>query len=162
MAKNKYDKWLRADGLLVIESWVRDGLSDIEIAKKMCISRSTLSDWKRKFTTLSDILDRNSEAIDISRDIEVENALYRNATGFYYEEEIVVMEKNVAYKDGKRLSETTKPVVKNVKKYKTPETAAQKYWLNNRKPVEWKDKRDSQVQEQKGSKLTLLSSKFTG
>ncbi len=43
MAKGKYEKWLEPEGLLLLEGWARDGLTDDEIAKKIGCSASTLS-----------------------------------------------------------------------------------------------------------------------
>ncbi len=34
MAKGKYQEWITEDGLLQIEGWARDGLSDLQIATK--------------------------------------------------------------------------------------------------------------------------------
>ena len=49
MAKSKAEKWLEPDGLLRIEGWARDGLTEEQIAKNMGVSRSTLSDYKVKY-----------------------------------------------------------------------------------------------------------------
>ena len=34
MAKGKYQEWLEPEGLLKLEGWARDGLTDEQIAKK--------------------------------------------------------------------------------------------------------------------------------
>ena len=47
MAKGKYQEWLEPDGLLLLEGWARDGLSDEQIAHNMGIVTSTLYDWKK-------------------------------------------------------------------------------------------------------------------
>ncbi len=56
MAKGKYEEWLEPDSLLLISAWARDGLTDDQIANNMGISRSTLSEWKKKFPDISDAL----------------------------------------------------------------------------------------------------------
>ena len=38
MANGKYQEWLEPEGLLKIEGWARDGLTDEQIAHNMCIS----------------------------------------------------------------------------------------------------------------------------
>ena len=75
MANGKYKKWLEPDGLLLISAWARDGLIDEQIANNMGISRSTLNEWKKKYSDISDALKRGKEVVDI----EVENALYKAA-----------------------------------------------------------------------------------
>lgn len=38
----KYEYWLTPEGLLKLEAWARDGLTDEQIAKNVGISRETL------------------------------------------------------------------------------------------------------------------------
>lgn len=42
----KYEAWTRPTGLVLLQGWARDGLTDAEIAAKVGISRSTLGEWK--------------------------------------------------------------------------------------------------------------------
>ena len=59
MAKGKYEEWCNdPDKKLLLSGWARDGLTDEEIAKKIGISRSTLSEWKKKYPDISDTLKR--------------------------------------------------------------------------------------------------------
>lgn len=71
IAKGKYQKWLEPEGLLLLEAWARDGLTDEQIADKMGITTSTLYDWKNKYSEISEALKRGKEVVDV----EVENAL---------------------------------------------------------------------------------------
>ncbi|MCD8340635.1 MAG: helix-turn-helix domain-containing protein [Clostridiales bacterium] len=71
MAKGKYEKWLEPEGLLLLEGWARDGLTDDEIAKKIGCSASTLYDWKNKYPEISESLKKGKEVVDYA----VENAL---------------------------------------------------------------------------------------
>lgn len=75
MAKAKYKEWLTDEGLIKIEGWARDGLSEEQIAHNMGISRKTLSEWKNKYSDISDTLKRGKEVVDY----EVENALLQSA-----------------------------------------------------------------------------------
>lgn len=122
MAKGKYEYWLTPEGLLKLEGWARDGLTDEQIAENMGISRSTLNSWKEKYSDISDTLKRGKEIVDR----QVENALLKRALGYRYDE--VTMENGVE----------TKRVTKEV----MPDTTAQIFWLKNRKPEEWRDKKD--------------------
>ncbi|WMI82086.1 helix-turn-helix domain-containing protein [Anaerotignum sp. MB30-C6] len=134
----KYEKWICEDGLLQISAWARDGLSEKDIAKNMGIAYSTFNDWKKRFSELSEAL-KKSKAI---ADVIVENALYQNATGYSYIEQVSATKKEVFYKDGKREKEIVTPITLDLIRHKPPETTAQIYWLKNRKPVEWRDKRE--------------------
>ena len=70
MAKGKYEYWLTPEGLLKIEGWARDGLTDEQISKNIGISRSTLNVWKDRYSDISDALKRGKDVIDR----QVENA----------------------------------------------------------------------------------------
>ena len=75
MAKGKYEYWLTKEGLMLLEGWARDGLTDEQIANNCGITASTLYDWKKRFTEISDTLKRGKEVVDY----EVENALLNKA-----------------------------------------------------------------------------------
>lgn len=127
MAKGKYQEWLEPEGLLKIEGWARDGLTDEQIANNMGIATSTLYEWKNAHSEISESLKRGKEVIDR----QVENALLKRALGYEYEE---ISEK---YELG-ILTER-----KVTKKQVVPDTTAQIFWLKNRKPADWRDKRNS-------------------
>lgn len=115
MAKGKYADWITPEGLLRLEGWARDGLTDEQIAKNIGINVGTIYEWKNRFTEISNALKKGKEVVDR----EVENALFKTATGF-------------TGPDGK---------------YYPPNTTAQIFWLKNRKPAEWRDKRDVEVSD---------------
>ena len=75
MAKGKYEEWLTAEGLILLEGWARDGLTDEQIAKNIGIKRPTLYEWKKRHPDISDALKKGKVVIDY----EVENALLKNA-----------------------------------------------------------------------------------
>ena len=118
----KYTEWLTDEGLTLIEGWARDGLIEEQIAKNTGASYSTFRGWKKRFPALSAALKKGKEVVDR----EVENALFKNAVGFMYEEETV----------------TNAGEVVAVKKYSKPNITAQIFWLKNRKMKEWRDKQE--------------------
>ena len=85
MAKSKYAKWLEPEGLLLLESWARDGLTEEQIAYNMGISRETLRVWKNKYSVISGTLKKGKEIVDI----QVENALLKRALGYVCKEQKV-------------------------------------------------------------------------
>lgn len=121
----KYTDWLTQEGLLKISGWARDGLIDEQIATNVGVSYSTFKEWKKRFPDFSAALKKGKDVVDR----EVENALYKSAVGFIYEEEAV----------------TNAGDVVRVKKYSKPNTTAQIFWLKNRKRNQWTDKSEVEV-----------------
>lgn len=132
MAKGKYEYWLTSDGLLRLEAYARDGLTDEQIAHNMGISPASLYNYKRNYVEIMEALKRGKEVVDI----EVENALLKRALGYEYTEI-----KNEEYiVDGKPVKRTTKTVKEVV-----PDTTAQIFWLKNRRPDRWRDKQNMEL-----------------
>ncbi len=132
MAKGKYEQWLTEEGLLQLEAWARNGLTDEQIASNIGIHRDTLNEWKKKYSDISDTLKRGKEVIDI----QVENALLKRALGYSYTETTREAQFNPQTEQYEMV--VTKEVTKEV----VPDTTAQIFWLKNRKPDEWRDKKD--------------------
>jgi transcriptional regulator with XRE-family HTH domain len=129
----KYEYWLTPEGLIKIEGWARDGLTDEQISSNMGVSRSTLNEWKNKYSVISDTLKRGKDIVDR----QVENALLKRALGYTYEE--VTYENDVE--------------VKRVRKEVVPDTTAQIFWLKNRKPDEWRDKQNIEHSGETGVRI---------
>ena len=128
------------EGLLKLEGWARDGLTDEQIAENMGINKATLYRWKEKYCDICDTLKRGKEVVNF----QVENALLKRALGYEYEE---VSEK---YESG------TLTEKKVTKKQVVPDTTAQIFWLKNRRPDKWKDKQDVQVSGELKEEQTKL------
>lgn len=77
MAKGKYQQWLEPDGLLLLEGWARDGLTDEQIAHNMGITAKTLYVWKNEYSDICEALKKGKEVVDY----QVENALLNKALG---------------------------------------------------------------------------------
>jgi hypothetical protein len=75
MAKGKYEYWLTNEGLILLEGWARDGLTDEQIAHNMGITSKTLYEWKNKYGDICESLKKGKEIVDF----EVENALFQSA-----------------------------------------------------------------------------------
>lgn len=124
--KGSYKKWLEADNLILLEGWARDGLTDEQIAHNIGIHVSTLYEWKKKYEEFDEALKRGKEVVDR----EVENALLKRALGYSYDEITEIREEGVLIQK------------KVVKKHIVPDTTAQIFWLKNRRPDIWRDKKD--------------------
>ena len=139
MAK-KYEYWLTPEGLLKIEGWARDGLTDEQIARNMCIARDTLSEWKKKYSDISDTLKRGKEIVDR----EVENALFKRALGGVREVKKTYKVKSIYYDECGRKCEKEELKTGTDEVYIPGDTIAQIFWLKNRKPDRWRDKQEIQ------------------
>lgn len=134
MAKGKYAEWLEDDKLLLLQGWATNGLIDEQIAKNIGISVKTFYEWKNKYSKFSDALKKSKEVADF----EVENALHKNATGYYYFEDVI-----------------TKEGIIKVEKWAKPDTTAQIFWLKNRRAKQWREKQEIEQIADKTTSDTL-------
>lgn len=140
MANPKYERWLTDEGLILIEGWARDGLTDEQIAHNMGISARTLYEWKDKFPQISQTLKKGKEVVDFI----VENALFKNAIGYdveEYEEKI----------DNKGRVVPTKKI-----RHIPGNVTAQIYWLKNRRPDKWRDKPVAEIADSADAHNALI------
>lgn len=137
MAKGKYHDWLTPEGLLKIEGWARDGLTEDQIAANMGISRSTLNKWKQEYSDILDTLKKGKEVVDR----QVENALLKRALGYTYDE--------ITKEGGVETKRVTKEVI--------PDTTAQIFWLKNRMPHKYRDRKDVAIEGEVNNPFKDLS-----
>lgn len=101
------------------------GATDADMANFFEVAISTFSLWKVKHQEFSEALKGAKEIADV----RVETALYNRAMGYSHEDtDIRVIEGQV--------------IVTPMIKHYPPDTTAAIFWLKNRKPDEWRDKRD--------------------
>ena len=132
LAKGKYQEWLTDEGLLLLEGWARDGLTDEQIAENMGVNIATLYRYKQSYCEICEALKKGKDVVDR----QVENALLKRALGYKYDE--VTKEISIDPSTGEERLTITKVVTKEVQ----PDTTAQIFWLKNRKPDEWRAKRE--------------------
>lgn len=125
----KYEEWIEEDGLIRIAGWARDGLSLEQIADNIGISKPTLYAWIGKYPKIAEAIKQKKDIADRN----VENALYKSAVGYEYEET------KKEYEDGELIKETI------IKKVVPPNVSAAALWLKNRKPDQWRDKQEINV-----------------
>ena len=126
--RGKYETHVKPK-LDLIAQWARDGAIERDIAKKLGVSESTFSGYKKEHEELLQTLTVNKEVADA----RVESALYKRATGYEYTE----TSKEVG-PDGVKIKTTVKQVA--------PDVTAQIYWLNNRRPDRWRNKQDISIE----------------
>lgn len=137
----KYDYWMTDEGLEIIAGWARRGLTDADISHNIGISVRTLIDWKRRYPAINACLKNSKDLADTI----VENALFRKATGY--------KTKEVSYKAD---SDGNLVPVSAVEKEVPPDTTAQIFWLKNRRPDLWRDRRkEAESDSQSGGVVVL-------
>lgn len=115
------------------------GATDAEIASFFDVSQTTFSNWKRKTTELRDAL----KAGKMAADAKVAKSLYQRAIGFTQQEvDIRVI--------GGKVVQTI-----YTKKY-FPDTGACIFWLKNRQPDLWKERRERDMSVDDQIKLVQL------
>jgi hypothetical protein len=124
--KNKYKTDVQTR-LNEVEEWAKMGLSNEQIAHNLGITPKTFYEWQNKYSDFSEAIKRGKDVADF----EVVNALHKKATGFSH-----------TYIGG--VSETGEPI--ECEKYFAPDTVAAIFWLKNRRPQEWKDKQEQEIE----------------
>jgi hypothetical protein len=101
------------------------GATDLDLAELFGVVESTIYLWKAEKPDFSEAIKEGKALIDDM----VEKSLLNRALG------LTVKETKVFCYEGAIIKE-------DVDKYFPPDVAAQKHWLNNRRPKDWRDKRE--------------------
>jgi len=121
------DDWLTDDGLLLLESWARDGYTMTDISNKIGIDNDCFLRWKDRYPEIRKAVSKGKELVDY----QVENALLKSALGYKTKE--VKVTTTMRY--GK-VVETIKEVTD---KEIAPSVPAIQIWLYNRNKDKWKN-----------------------
>lgn len=137
--KSIYEQW-KSDGelqnvLTLVRKWRGDGMELDDIAKNLGISRSTLFEYKNKYSDFSDALKTGREVMDAT----VEHSLLRECIGYEYEETTTVTTAVIDKKTG-QVTNLERVEKRTTKKYARPSATAIAYYLNNREPSKWKNR----------------------
>lgn len=143
MAKSQYDLKV-VPNMELIQKWARCGVSNEEIRKNLGIGKTTWYKYVNEHIELSELLKKTREIVDA----EVENALLKKALGFRVTVKKTFKVKNIEYnKQGKKIKEEEELKTVDDELYFPPDLGAQCFWLKNRNPEEWRDKRAEVVEE---------------
>lgn len=128
--------------MLYLEGWAREGLTDLQIAAKMGIASTTYYRWQQEHKEIREAVKKGKAPVDT----QVENALLKRALGYEYIETVTDYTLSETEKDE---NGNPKKIIKNVrttKKHVAPDVGAQAFWLKNRRPDRWREKREEQIQ----------------
>lgn len=106
------------------------GATDKDLADFFEVTEQTINNWKLDFPVFFESIKLGKQIADSN----VAYKLYNRAIGYSYEEDHTTMR-------GEEIVET-----KNIKKHMPSDTTAAIFWLKNRNPSKWRDKKDVDVQ----------------
>lgn len=120
------------------------GATDFELAQFFGVATSTFGLWLVTHPKLSD-------AVKLGRhppDRRTERSLFHRANGYSYESEEIYLVDEIELRPGEgEDAEPVKVITKKVLRVPTikhvpPDSTAMIFWLKNRKPGEWRDRKD--------------------
>lgn len=135
LPKKDINSWSTDEGLLYIQSWANDGLTDAEICKKMGIAVTTLWRWCNQEEKIRNAIIRGRDTMTMA----VENMMYKCAMGFTYKEQQLTREGDIV----------------EVERYYEPSQEAQKFILTNRRKDKWKSKQEVALEAQVEAQTTI-------
>lgn len=118
-----------------VRSLAREGLTGKQIAAELGIAESTLYKWASENPEFSECINEGRE----SADAMVEAAMFRKAIGCTITETRMIGAPNGN-------GGVTPAKVEKVTREVLPDTAACIFWLKNRQPDKWRDKREYEHQ----------------
>lgn len=101
------------------------GATDVQVAKFFGVTEKTVNNWKEQHPEFFTALKRGKQVSDDA----VERSLFERATGYSHPEEKIFNHQGQIIR------------AETVKHY-PPDTVAAIFWLKNRRPEEWRDKRE--------------------
>lgn len=114
----------------MVEHVAKLGARDEDIAQVFGVTRQCVEKWKKRHPAFNEALRRGK----LEADAQVAQALYSRATGYRWTEQ-----QAVKVKDGPQLERVE---VVDVEKQVPPDTVACIFWLKNRRPMDWRDKKE--------------------
>lgn len=118
----KVDWWTSPEGIELIKGWRQCGCTYKEITEHMGVDIRTFRSWRKKYPELEEALIIGMEITNT----RMVNALYKKATGFYYDESV------------EELVEGKMRTTKIYHKYSPPDVKAILSWLYNRASGMWR------------------------
>ncbi len=127
----------------------KNGLTDRQMAEAMHISVRTLENWKVRHEEFVHSTKKGKEQVDVL----VQGSLLQRALGYEYEE---IHRERVTVKSDSGEPTSRMVVVKKIKKHVHPEVVAQIFWLKNRRPEEWRDRKALEITGEGGKPIQVV------
>lgn len=108
------------------------GATDKEMADFFGVTERTLNQWKKEYPEFLQSLKKGKNIADAN----VASKLYNRAIGYDYEE------KHFETKPSKKDAPPELVEAKRIKKHVPADTTAAIFWLKNRQPEKWRDRKE--------------------
>lgn len=116
------------------------GFTDIDMADFFGVNVSTITRWKKRFPEFCASIKDGKQVADAN----VADSLYKRAIG-------------IEYKEKKLKDDGQKTIQEVTVKYIPPDTGAAAFWLKNRQPDMWRDRRQTEVTGADGGPIETLA-----
>jgi hypothetical protein len=117
------------------------GFTDEQMADHFEICTKTFYNWTAKHPEFLQAIKMAKDAPDD----RTERSLYHRANGYEYTEEVPVKVKDIEYENGRKVKETERVELVKVKRFTPPDPTSGIFWLKNRRPDIWRDKKELDV-----------------
>lgn len=139
-----YKKWIAGKEDEIIR-YCEEGADLKGIAKLLGCGLTTLKSLKKMYPEFAELMKKANEVADE----EIVSALYKRAKG--YDAEDTITEVRV---DPGGSAQTT--YVRKTKRHIPADLGAMVFWLKNRRPEEWRDKQDVELESQEPISITIV------
>jgi hypothetical protein len=127
----------------------REGLVNKEIFARLGIGHTTFYIWRREHPEFCEALKEGKEVVDA----KVEKALLTRALGYEYDE-VEETQDIKQTESGEKVAHKRRIVRK---KAVVPDVQAQRLWLLNRRPEQWRDKQEIEHSGKDGGPLEIYT-----
>jgi hypothetical protein len=119
----------------------RLGATDPELAEALEVGTTTIQRWKNTNRAFRLAVKEGK----VEADMKANDSLFARTQFHEYRKVIPFKVKRVEYENGKRVREVEEVIEKEVTEILPPDTTALIFWHKNRRPAEWRDRRDVDV-----------------
>jgi hypothetical protein len=105
------------------------GLTDEQLATAFGVSKDTIYEWKNVHPEFSDAIKKGKDDFDSGT---VEKSLLHRALGYSHPEDRI-------------FNDNGTPLIVPTTKHYPPDTTAMIFWLKNRQPQRWRDRKEHQL-----------------
>ena len=152
--KNKYETHVKPK-LRKIQGWIDEGIIEAEICNRLGISVASWENYKNQYVVLLERIKRGHAKVNN----DAVHHLIKRFRGYGYEETVTEQSFNekgkvisITDRNGNSVSRT----VKVTKKQIAPDVTALIFWLKNKLPEDYKDRRELDLSSPDGSGLKVI------
>ena len=102
------------------------GATDKDLAERFEVTEQTINNWKHAHPTFFESIKKGKDIFDTKK---VEEALFLRATGYEHDEDKIFMFEG-------------QEIIVPTRKHYPPDATSMIFWLKNRQPQRWRDRRE--------------------